>query len=91
MDEAIVEFSNARTCSDDHPATIAALGHALARAQMRESASECMREIEGMAEKRYVSPFWRAILWTGLGEHERAMEFLECAYQDHDVWLVWLT
>ena len=89
-DEAIVEFRNARACSDDHPASVAALGHAYATAQLREGAQEGLLELQRMAESRYVSPYWLAILHTGLGEHDRAFESLERACEDRDGWLIWL-
>ncbi len=89
-EEALVELENARSCSDDHPAMVAALGHALASAGRRDEAIEMLRQLEQISQRRYVSGYWRSILYCGLGEEELAMEWLERAFQERDVWLVWL-
>jgi TolB-like protein/tetratricopeptide (TPR) repeat protein len=89
-EEALVEFRNARTCSGDHPATVAALGHAYANAGRRSEASEILRELQQMSERRTVSPYWHGILHSGLGEDHLALESLAKAYQERDVWLIWL-
>lgn len=89
-DEAITEFQNARTCSVGHPATIAALGHAHAIAGNQSRASEALDELEELSKLRYVSPYWRGLVYAGIGMHDLALESLEKACEDRDVWLVWL-
>jgi DNA-binding winged helix-turn-helix (wHTH) protein len=89
-EEAIVELENARTCSDNHPAAVAALGHAFASAGRRNEAAEMLRELERISQGRYVSGYWRSILYCGLGEDELALDWLDKALQERDVWLIWL-
>jgi TolB-like protein len=89
-DEAITEFQNARTCSGGHPATIAALGHAHAIAGNQDRASEALGELEQLSKLRYVSPYWRSLVYAGIGMDDLAVESLEKACDDGDVWLVWL-
>lgn len=89
-EEALVEFQNARTCSGNHPATVAALGHAYANAGRRSEASEVLRELQQMSERRTVSPYWHGVLHSGLGEDHLALESFAKAYQERDVWLIWL-
>lgn len=89
-DEAITEFQNARTCSGGHPATIAALGHAYAIAGNQQRASEVLEELEQLSKVRYVSPYWRSLVYSGSGMCDLALESLEKACEDRDVWLVWL-
>jgi TolB-like protein/tetratricopeptide (TPR) repeat protein len=88
-EEAIMELQNARTCSGDHPATLAALGHAYASAGKGSEASELLRELHD-SSRRSVSPYWSSILYAGLGLDALAFESLEQACREHDVWLVWL-
>ena len=89
-EEAIVELENARSCSDNHPATVAALGHAFASAGRADEAVEMLHQLEEMSQRRYVSGYWRGILYSGLGEEELALEWLGTAFQQRDVWLIWL-
>jgi TolB-like protein/Flp pilus assembly protein TadD len=89
-DEAVTEFQNARTCSGGHPSTIAALGHAYAAAGKRDDASEALRELEQMSQRRYVSSYWSALVYAGLGMDDLAVQALEKAWENRDVWLVWL-
>jgi len=90
LEEAIVEFQNARVCSANHPATIAALGHACAIAGERRQAEEHLRELEHRSENRRVSAYWLALIHAGLGDSRKAVTWLEKARDDRDVWLVWL-
>jgi tetratricopeptide (TPR) repeat protein len=89
-DEAVTEFRNARTCSSGHPATIAALGHAYAIAGNQGGASEALDELQQLSKRRYVSSYWRGLVYAGIGKDDLALESLEKACEDGDVWLVWL-
>ena len=43
-----------------------------------------------MTAKRYVSPYYRALAYCTLGEHEQAFT-LPTEFADHEAWIVWLT
>ncbi len=90
LEEAVVELKNARACSGNHPAATAALAHAYATAGQRHPAEELLHELERLSESRRVSAYWVALMHAGLGEAPRAVEWLEKARDDRDVWLVWL-
>jgi Flp pilus assembly protein TadD len=90
LEEAIVEFQNARACSSNHPATLAALGHAYASMGQRHQAEELLLELEGLSGKRPISAYSVALLRAGLGETCGAVKWLEKARDERDVWLVWL-
>lgn len=47
-------------------------------------------ELTKLAKKEYVSPYFLAGIYIGLGEAERAIEYLEKAYEDHSHWLLYL-
>lgn len=89
-DEAVIEFRNAQTSGDDQPAFVAAMGHAWAKAGKVAKAKQVLRELRALSRKRYVSPYWHAIVCTALGQSAVAVEWLEKAYQQHDVWLTWM-
>jgi len=88
-EEAIVEQRNARVCTGGSPAVLAALVHAYATAQQPEQAAEALRELRALSEKRYVSPYWYAIAYAGLRDDPAALDALEQACQERDVWLMW--
>lgn len=89
-DEAITEFENARICSGDHPAAIAALAHARAIAGLRQEAQESVQELESLSRARHVSPYWASIAYLGLERIDAALHCLEQACEQHDPWLVWI-
>jgi hypothetical protein len=53
-------------------------------------ASSIVNELEGLSQVRYVSPYLLAMLHAGLGDDERALQFLERAYHDRCVWMVFM-
>lgn len=90
LDEAIVEFENARACSANHPATAAALAYAYALAGQCLKAREIIQELEGLFEHRRASAYFVALAYAGLTDHVPAVQWLEKAQTERDVWLVWL-
>src|SRR5947209_11915187 len=79
IDEAITEFQNARSCSGHHPAAITALGHVYSRAGKQEDARQALLELDEMSRRRYVSPYWKSVIYTGIGANDLAIEALkEC-------------
>ena len=89
-EEAIVELRNARTCGGDQPAVLAALAHTYASAGDSDAARAVLGELEALSHRRHVSPYWLALVWAGLGDRARALESLDGAYAERDVWLTWL-
>jgi len=90
MEDAIVELGNARTCAGDQPAVLAALAHAHSGAGELSQAAGILGELESMSERRYVSPYWLALVYAGLRDGARALGLLERAGEQRDVWLTWL-
>jgi adenylate cyclase len=60
----------------------AQLGQALGMTGDITGAEQILRELQDQAQKRYVSPYHLAYVYTGLGDHERAMDCLEQAYEE---------
>jgi DNA-binding winged helix-turn-helix (wHTH) protein/Flp pilus assembly protein TadD len=88
-EEAIAELQNARACWNDNPISLAALAHAYAKAGMRAQAEPIARALEQSASARYVSPYWFAVAYMGLGDKERAVVALEQSRAEDDVWAPW--
>jgi DNA-binding winged helix-turn-helix (wHTH) protein/Tfp pilus assembly protein PilF len=90
IEEAIVELENARTCSCEHPAALAALAHALAIGGRRSEAEAILAQLKQIARSRHVSSYWLAIVCAALEACDDAFELLRKAHTDRDAWLVWL-
>jgi tetratricopeptide (TPR) repeat protein len=68
----------------------AALAQTLATAGRREQALLILEELTTLAKQKYVSPYFLAGIYVGLGEPDRAMKHLEKACEDHSHWLMYL-
>ena len=89
-EEAIAAFQRALAGSGGNPVPLAAMAHAYATAGCRREANEKLNELRQLAREVYVPPYWLALPHAGLGEKDAAFEWLETAYEQRDVWLVWL-
>ena len=89
-EETITELQNTCLCSGNHPAAMASLAHAHAAAGDRDEARRLSDDLDKISKRRHVSPYWTAMVQAGLGAHDVAFENLEKAFEQRDVWLVWL-
>jgi len=87
-DEAVDEIKKAIALSDGNVRDIATLGHAYALAGKRAEALKVLDELQGRARQKYVSPFFIALVYTGLGEKDQAFEWLEKAYEERHPYLI---
>jgi adenylate cyclase len=60
------------------------LGYAYAISGDRAKAAQALRELEELAKRQYVSPTAFATIYVGLGEKEKALDWLEKAYAEQD-------
>ena len=49
-----------------------------------------LNELKGRSERSYVSPYFIALIYTGLGEKDKAFEWLEKAYHERHPYLAFL-
>ncbi|HZR05526.1 MAG TPA: tetratricopeptide repeat protein [Candidatus Udaeobacter sp.] len=87
--EATAEFQKA-TSLDDLPWYISSLGYACAANGDRPKAEQILQDLEELSKQRYVSPANRAAVYLGLGEKEKALDWLEKAYEDRDPIFWWI-
>jgi len=88
FEEAVAAFRAAAEQLGDEPETMASLGHALARAGRRAEAEAIASRLESLDAKRWVSPYWRAVLQAGLGNTEAALDLLATAIDVRADWVV---
>ena len=69
---------------DADPFSIGSYGYALAVSGDRAKAEQILRDLENLAKQRYVSPAASMLVYLGLGEKEKALEWLEKSYADRD-------
>jgi TolB-like protein/DNA-binding winged helix-turn-helix (wHTH) protein/Tfp pilus assembly protein PilF len=87
---ALEELREAVELSHSSPLMISALAHAYAASGNHPDALKLLAQLEALSKKQYVSPFYVAIVYLGLGKNELAMNWLEKAYDDRSNGLVFL-
>jgi adenylate cyclase len=87
--EASAEFQKARTL-DDLPWYRASLGYTSALLGDRAKAGQILGELEDLSRQRYVSPANVAAVYVGLGEKEKALDWLDKAFEDRDPVFWWI-
>ena len=89
-DEAISSFHKFVDLTTGSTLALAMLGYTYGAAGIRDKAVEILRRFDELSEERYVGSFWRAFVWTGLGEKNLALENLEKAYQERESYLAFI-
>jgi len=79
--DAIVEAQNGAKLSGS-PSHLAVLGYIYARAGNRTEAKKVMERLAEQSKQRYVCSFDVAGIYVGLGEPERALQWLEKAHNE---------
>lgn len=56
----------------------------------KSEARRVLAQVEEISKRRYVPPYWLAAVHAGLGDQDRAFEWLEKAYEDRTVFMTFL-
>ncbi len=89
-ESAINEGEKAVMLSGGSPLMRAALAHSLATGGKTAEARQILEDLTELAKQRYVAPYFFAGIHIGLGEKDRALEYLEKCCEEHSHWLVYL-
>jgi serine/threonine-protein kinase len=90
FDEAVAELKLAYSVNDN-PQVLASLGHVYAASGRRAEAQKIVADLLDTSRQRYVSPYDVATVFAGLGDNEKAMEWLEKAFEHRSGWLaLWI-
>ena len=87
---AIAEGEKGVKLSGGSPMMDAALAQTFATAGRREQAIQILDDLTNLTKQKYVAPYFFAGIYIGLGEDDRAMEYLEKSYEEHSHWLIYL-
>jgi TolB-like protein/DNA-binding winged helix-turn-helix (wHTH) protein/tetratricopeptide (TPR) repeat protein len=90
FDLAIPELRKAVELSHGTPLMLSALAHAYARSGQRAEAQQLLTQLEAASKQQYVSPYYLAIVYVGLGEKEKALSLLETALTDRSNGLIFM-
>ncbi len=88
--EAMREFDNAVRMSGNLTFSLAGLGHLYALSGKKAEALRVVNDLKDLSGKRYVPAYDVAVIHAGLGEKDRAFEWLEKAYAERSGWLAYL-
>jgi len=80
--QAIPEYERAVALSQSDSDPTAGLAYAYAALGKRAEAARILSELQQQSKVTYVSPYMIAVMYAGLGENNKAFEFLEKAYQE---------
>jgi serine/threonine protein kinase/Flp pilus assembly protein TadD len=86
-EQAITEFMLARESSTHHPAAITGLAAALSLSGRRNEALECSQALDELALRRYVSPYYRALLCMAVGNKDEALDWLEKSFEERSAFM----
>ncbi len=87
---AMTEGEKGVKLSGGSPMMRAALAHTLGTAGQPVEAGQILDDLTRQANQKYVAPYFFAGIHVGLGENDRALEYLEKAYEEHSNWLIYL-
>jgi len=88
--QAIATCEQGLVQAERHPLIIAALARAYALSGERDKALKTLAELREMSRHSYVSPYLFAIVYAGLGDNDQTFAWLDKAYQDRSLFLIWL-
>jgi tetratricopeptide (TPR) repeat protein len=68
----------------------AALAQTLATAGRRKKAIQILDDLRELTKQKYIASYFFVGIYIGLGEDDRAIEYLEKSYEEHSHWLIYL-
>lgn len=77
--------------SGDNSKAVGLRGYTLGKAGRRQEARQVLEELEALGRKRFVPPYAMALVNAGLGERALVFDWLDRAFDVHDVHLMYLT
>lgn len=86
--EALVQFSALGQLPGAELFQLVGMGHLLATLGRTGEAGQMLRQLLGMSRERYVSAYFIAEIYAGLGDKDHAFEWLEQAYEERAVLMI---
>jgi tetratricopeptide (TPR) repeat protein len=86
--DAIAEIQKGVSLSGGAPGPLSALGYTYGVSGNRDEALKILPQLTLLSKRRYVSPYDIALVYVGLGEKDRAFDWLQKAVADRSIPLV---
>jgi len=83
--EGIAELEKAMAISPGNTLLLSGLGYAYAAAGRKLEAQKVLDQLNDLAKQKYVPAMYRAWTYAGLGEKDKAFEWLEKGYEDRSI------
>jgi Flp pilus assembly protein TadD len=77
-----VPFPSGQASSEGNTELHAGLGHAYALSGDRVEANKVLEQLNSLSKYRYVAPYNVTVIYAGLGETDKAFDWLNRAYDD---------
>jgi eukaryotic-like serine/threonine-protein kinase len=91
MADATSQFERTKSLSPEIPRGTAMLGFAYGKTGRQAEAQRLVDEMLSLSQKRYVSPALIAIVQIGLGNKDKAFDWLDKACTDRSDWMIFLS
>ena len=88
--EAIAQLIKARDLPGGFAPATSELGYVYAVSGQRTKAQELLRELQERAKREFIDPYYIAIIHVGLGDAEQTFVWLNKAYEERSIGLLWL-
>ena len=88
--EAIAEYKITLELSMNWPVALAVIGNVYGVSGDKANAQKILDTLAALSSKKFVTSYGVATVYTGLGEKDKAFEWLNKAYDERSNWLVWL-
>jgi TolB-like protein/Flp pilus assembly protein TadD len=85
--DALASFERARSIGSD-PNQIGSIGYIYGAMGHKEEAQRELSRLQEIAKRQFIPAFYIALLYTGLGDHDRAFEWLDKAYAERSGFLM---
>jgi TolB-like protein/Tfp pilus assembly protein PilF len=89
-DEALTAAQKAGQFSGGNTEASALIGYTYALMGRCAEAEKVLQELHALSSQKFVPPYNLATVYLGLGDSEKTLEWLEKAYQERDVHMVFL-
>jgi len=83
VEEGLVELRQGAELTLNDAMFLAQLGEAYALTGREAEARDVLRRLEELSQQEYVTPYYFAYVYTGLGEYDKAIDCLERCLVDH--------
>ena len=90
LNGAIAQLERARDLSPTSMRNLGVLGDAYGRAGKSAQAQKIAADLAAYSKSRYVPPVYISMVYMGLGDKSRALDFLDKAFADRSDWIMQL-